>query len=337
VGFALKLAERRPKAPEAALLGLLRGVPLVSGTEKIWPEVCALAEAHFVAPLLHAFAPELPPGAKEDLARLRGAAQADWRWQQSALIRVTEALEGTGTLVIHGAAYAEDFYPAPELRPLRNLDLLIAASRTFSTLERLSRKGYRIEERPEKGWLLLRLRDPRDARVVVNLRRGFAPPPGSPPHDASSGPEPEVMSALAVGALCLRAHGTRLHADDAILVHALHLSEQGLRVPLIDVVDLAHLFRRCDPSVVVARARKARLLPQLGTAFLLLERCVAAARKFGGVDVDLARIPRVHLDLSPEMDRAVDHFELAAEPVRPGALTQVARALRLVAPRKGVE
>jgi len=337
VGFALKLAERRPKAPEAALLGLLRGVPLLPGTEKSWPEVCALAEAHLVAPLLHAVAPDLPAGAREQLGKLRTAAQAEWRWQQSALLRVAGALEGTGALVIHAGAYAEDFYPAPELRPIRELDLLIAPSRTFSTLERLSRKGYRIEERPEKGWLALRLRDPREARVVVNLRRGFAPPAGSRPHDASAGPEPEVKSALAVGGLCLRAEGSRLHPDDAILVHALALAEDELRAPLLAVVDLAHLFRRCDPSVVVGRARKAKVLPQLGMAFLLLERCVAAARRFGGVDVDIARIPRVHLDVSPEIDRAVDQFELSGEPARAGALTQVARALGLVAPRKGVE
>ena len=337
MGFALKLAERRPKAPEAALLGLLRGVPLLPGREKSWAEVCALAEAHLVAPLLHGVAEDLPAGAREQLGKLRAAAQADWRWQQSALLRIAGTLEGTSALVINGAAYAEDFYPAPELRPIDELDLLIAPSRTFTTLERLSRKGYQIEERPEKGWLVLRLRDPRDTRVLVNLRRGFAPPRGAAAHDGSAGPEPEVKSALAVGALSLRAEGSRLHADDAILVHALTLAEQQLRVPLIAVVDLAHLFRRCDPSVVVGRARKARLLPQVGTAFLLLERCVAAARRFGGVEVDLARMPRVHLDVSPEMERAVDHFELSAEPARPGALTQVARALRLVAPRKAVE
>jgi hypothetical protein len=336
VAFALKLAERRPKAPEAALLGLLRGVPLLPGTEKSWPEVCALAEAHRVAPLLHAVASELPPAAREQLAKLRSAAQAEWRWQQSALLRIASALEGTGALVIGGAAYAEDFYPAPELRPVRDLELLIAPSRTFSTLERLSRKGYQIEQRPEKGWLVLRLIDPRDARVVVNLRRGFAPPPGSGPPDASWA-EPEVKSALAVGALCLRAEGSRLHPDDAILVHALALAEEGLRSPLIAVVDLAHLFRRCDPSVVVGRARKSRVLPQVGMALLLLERCVAAAQRFGGVPVELTRIPRIHLDVSPEVDRAVDQFDLSAERDRGGALTQVARALRLVAPRKGVE
>jgi hypothetical protein len=99
---------------------------------------------------------------------------------------------------------------------------LIAPSKTFTTLERLSRKAYRLEERPE---------------------------------------------------------------DDAMLVHALALAENGLPVPLIDVVDLA-------------------------------------------------RIPRVHLDIPAEVERVVDHFELAAEPARPGAL---AMALRLVAPRNTVE
>ena len=335
MGFALKLAERRPKAPESALLGLLRGVPLLPGSAKTWPEVLALAEAHLVAPLLHAIAPELPDAAREDLRNLRAAAQADWRWHQAALLRASGALEGTGALVIHGAAHAEDFYPAPELRPLRELDLLIAPSRTFSALERLSRKGYRIEQRPEKGWLVLRLRDSRDARVVLNLRRGFPPPAGWSDVPQSSGAEPDVKSALAVGALCLRAQGTRLDPDDAVLVHALALAEEQLRVPLIAIVDLAHLFRRCNPAVVLARAQKARVVPQLGTALLLLERCLAAARRFGGVELDASRLPRV--DIPVEMERAVDQFELSVEPARPGALFQVARALGLVAQRKGVE
>ena len=60
MGFPLRMVERRPKAPEAALLGLLRGVPLPPETEKSWPEVLALAKAHGVAPLLHAVAPEIP-------------------------------------------------------------------------------------------------------------------------------------------------------------------------------------------------------------------------------------------------------------------------------------
>jgi hypothetical protein len=335
VGFPLKLAERRPKAPESALLALLRGVPLLPAIAKSWPEVLALAEAHLVAPLLHAEAPALPDTAREDLRRLRARAQAQWRWQQAALLRASGALEGTGALVIHGAAHAEDLYPAPELRPIDELDLLIAPSRTFSALERLSRKGYRIEQRPEKGWLVLKLRDPRDARVVLNLRRGFRAPPGWADVPQSSGAEPDVKSALAVGALCLRAQGTRLDVDDAVLVHALALAGEDLRVPLIAVVDLAHLFRRCNAAVVLERARKARVVPQLGTALLLLERCVAAARRFGGVGIDSSRLPRV--EVTAEMERAVDQFELSVEPDRPGALLQVARALGLVAQRKGVE
>ncbi|HEX9602531.1 MAG TPA: nucleotidyltransferase family protein [Myxococcales bacterium] len=336
MGFPLKLAQRRPKAPETALLGLLRGVPLLPGLERSWPEVLALAEAHGVGPLLHAVAPKLPDEAREDLRKLREAAQADRRWQHAALLRLGGALEGAGALVVHGAAHAEDLYTAPELRPLRELEMLIAPSRTFAALERLSRRGYRIEERPEKGWLVLRLRDPREARVAIHLRRGFPPPGGAPAAPrAGAGPEPEVESALPAGALCLRAQGTRLHPDDAILVHALALAERALRAPLIEVVDLAHLFRRCDPAMAVARARQARLLPQLGAALLLLERCAAAARRFGGAEVDPARIPR--LDLPGELGRAVDGFELAAEPARPGALLQVARALGLIAEQGSVE
>ena len=336
MGFPLKLAERRPKAPEAALLGLLRGVPLLPALEKSWPEILVLADAHGVGPLLHAVAPELPDKAREDLLKVRAAAQAERGWQHAALLRLGAALEGAGALVVHAAAHAEDLYTAPELRAVRELEMLIAPSRTFAALERLSRRGYRIEERPEKGWLVLPLRDPREPRVLIRLRRGFPAPSGAPqPPRDGEGPEPEVRSALPVGSLLLRAHGPRLHPDDAILVHALSLAARGWRAPLIEIVDLAHLFSRCDPLVAVARARHARFLPELGAAFLLLERCAAAAQRFGGAQVDSARIPR--LDLPPGLERAADGFELSAEPVRPGAFRQVARALGLVAEQGGVE
>jgi Uncharacterised nucleotidyltransferase len=330
VGFPIRLAERRPKAPEAALLGLLRGVPLLPGLEKDWPEIRALAEAHRVGPLLHAMAPELPEKARQDLQRIRSSAQAVRGWQQAALLRLCGTLEGAGALVIRGAAYAEDLYTAPELRPLSELEMLIAPSRTFAALERLSRRGYRLEERPVKGWLVLPLRDPRDARVRIHLRRGFPAPGGAPRAPLAGGAsEPEVRSALPIGALCLRAQGVRLHPDDTLLVQALALHEGGMRVPLIELVDLAHLFARCDPAVALSRARQAHLLPQLGAALLLLERCAAAAHRFGGAAVDPARIPR--LDVPEDLQRAVDEYELSVEPDRPGAFLKFARALGLVA------
>jgi hypothetical protein len=304
--------------------------------EKSWPEILALAEAHGIGPLLHAVAPELPDPARADLLRLRVAAQAERGWQHAALLRLGAALEGAGALVVHAAAHAEDLYTAPELRPVPELEMLIAPSRTFAALERLSRRGYRIDERPEKGWLVLRLRDSREGRVLIRLRRGFPGPSGVPEaRRDGGGPEPEVKSALPVGSLCLRAQGTRLHPDDAILVHALSLAARGFRAPLIEIVDLAHLFTRCDPLMAVARARHARLLGELGTALFLLDRCAAAARRFGGAEVDTARIPR--LDLPAGLERAAEAFELSAEPVRPGALLQVARALGLVAAQGSVE
>jgi hypothetical protein len=113
------------------------------------------------------------------------------------------------------------------------------------------------------------------------------------------------------------------------------MAARGWRVPLIEIVDLAHLFSRCDPLMAVARARHARLLAELGAALLLLERCAAAAQRFGGAAVDAARIPR--LDLPAGLERAAEGFELSADPVRPGALLQVARALGLVAEQGSVE
>ena len=94
-------------------------------------------------------------------------------------------------------------------------------------------------------------------------------------------------------------------------------------------------FARCDPAVAFSRARQARLLPQLGAALLLLEQCAAAAHRFGGAAVDPARMPR--FDLPEDLQRAAQGYDLSAEPDRPGALVQFARALGLVAAQGSVE
>ena len=333
LSFPLKMAEKKSKAPAAVLLGLLRGRPLPEGAAKGWPEVVALAEAHGVAPLLHATARELPAPARESLQKARAAALAERGWQQAALLRVQGALEGAGALAVHASAHAEDLYPAPELRPHRSLDLLIAPSRTFAALERLSRRGYQIDSslpKPDKGWLTLRLRDPREARVVIDLHRGFPPLPGAP-----AAGDAEVKSALDAEALCRRAAGTRLEANDAVLVQTLALATAEFQAPLIWVVDLAHLVRRSDTHALLSRAGQTSLVPQLAAALLLLARCAGAGRRLGGALLEPGRLPR--LEVPKELERAIDRFELEIAD-RPGPLVQVARALRrAVADRGGVE
>jgi len=333
LSLPLKAAEKKARAPGAVLLGLLRGGTLPEGALKRWSEVVALAEAHRVGPLLHSTARELPGEARESLQQMRAAALADRGWQHAALLRVQGALEGAGALALHAAAHAEDLYPAPELRPHRTLDLLIAPSRTFAALERLSRRGYQIDptlSKPDKGWLTLRLRDPRDARVVIDLHRGFPPLPGVPPRG-----DAEVRSALDAEQLCRRAAGTRLEANDAVVVQALALAAAEFRAPLIWVADLAHLLRRGEMKALLARAHQVSLMPQLAAALALLARCAGSARRLGGAPVESGRLPR--LEVPKELARAVDRFELEIAE-RPGPFAQVARALRrAVAGRGGVE
>jgi hypothetical protein len=77
-------------------------------------------------------------------------------------------------------------------------------------------------------------------------------------------------------------------------------------------------------------------------ANLTWERYVALqARERERYLAERATIPAevmAYRTVSPRyLERAVDQFELSAEPDRPGALFQVARALGLVAQRKVVE
>ena len=67
----------------------------------------------------------------------------------------------------------------------------------------------------------------------------------------------------------------------------------------------------------------------------LCEQCAAAAHRFGGAAVDPARMPR--FDLPEDLQRAAQGYDLSAEPDRPGALVQFARALGLVAAQGSVE
>jgi hypothetical protein len=118
-------------------------------------------------------------------------------------------------------------------------------------------------------------------------------------------------------------------------VQALAFAAAEYRAPLIWVVDLAHLLRRCEMGPLLARAHQASLMPQLSTAFSLVARCAGTARRLGGTPVESGRFPR--LDLPKSLERFVDRYELEIVD-RPGALAQMARALRrAVAGRGGVE
>lgn len=107
-----------PPRLRAALAHALRGEPSVWPAELTADEVNALV-AHGVAPLVYAHArvPQLRNEA------MRAAAYEPLR--ATDLGEVLDAL-GVEVLILKGTALAYDLYPAPELRPRSDTDLLIA-------------------------------------------------------------------------------------------------------------------------------------------------------------------------------------------------------------------
>ena len=115
-----------------------------------WPELCALASQHGLAPMLHWVARKssLDPTSDPRLAQL--IQEANIAALQYALLRNAQArLEqaylkaGIPTLWIKGIALAQSLYPEPELRSMFDLDLLVPLGQKISAVHIAQASGYK--------------------------------------------------------------------------------------------------------------------------------------------------------------------------------------------------
>ena len=114
-------------------------------------EALGLAVRHGIAPLLHEAVqagglPWLPETIRRGLREARIAELSLEEKRARALTRVLAALAAEPllpVLLIKGAASARTIYPAPELRPRSDLDLLIAPADRTRALAMLRSRGYR--------------------------------------------------------------------------------------------------------------------------------------------------------------------------------------------------
>ena len=292
----------------ALLLALLRDDGPPPGDEDPrWPEALALASRHGVAPLLHATVRGLPAGAATALRRARAASLRDSLWREQGLRRALTRLPGA--VAFKGAASAYELYESPELRPSADIDLLHLNAEDLP--------GYRWHQatrahESRERWHERTFVDPLDARVVIDLHRGFSQP---------------ERTRVDVAALCARARpGQRscvLDPDDAVLVQALNLATHELRAPLISVVDFARLWLRCRPAVVHQRAQAWRLRNALFAALTLLSTCAGKTGRFGGVAVERSSLPAPGLLPRCLLRIAVARYDLSRRPL--GRLEQLVR------------
>ena len=136
--------------------------PIASSESLDWEYLLRAADRHGVAPLLHDWLTRhrVAPEAWAD--RLYHAYWANHfrnRLLLSELARLAEtaAAAGIAFMPLKGAILALDYYPAPALRPMSDLDLLVRASDLDGMGRLLAGLGYREVDRPpsyvEDRWL----------------------------------------------------------------------------------------------------------------------------------------------------------------------------------------
>jgi hypothetical protein len=320
---------------EELLLALLRGERAPHAADPRWPQVLASARRHGVAPLLHETARELPTPVEKGLRKELSSSIMSSTKRQGGEARVVAALDGLRPVLLKGAALSRTIYQRPELRPRGDFDVLVAPDVAGEAARRLRALGY-ARHPARRGGVL---DDPRrhqqtlvnalDPSVIVDLHRALCQP------QRARLPIPELVSRARpidggpAGALAL-------DPDDAILAHAVHLAGHELRVPLIHLVDLARLWSRCAPKVVVARARSYRVLRPLLCALWLLERCAEGRSELGGAQFDLealGAVRRALLAREPALvQRAlgwmIRRCDLARRPL--GSIERLARRALLI-------
>lgn len=131
-----------------ALLGMIGGREPPPGTD--WASVAAMAQAHRLEPLLAWRAATgcwaVPEAVIGEWETARRSAALHGLGYQAALRLAGERLDAAGIawVALKGVALAWRDYPAPELRPMRDIDLLVARDDVLRAAEVLAAAGFVI-------------------------------------------------------------------------------------------------------------------------------------------------------------------------------------------------
>ena len=152
-----------------------------------WHWIETTAKDHRLLPLLHAIAGrdgtnEWPAFMLERCERARRSQSRRWLAQQAAMLAITDsfARAGISHVYLKGATLALSAYPEGSMRPLRDLDILVAGPRAQQAQDLLKGLGYAglpgsAETTPLDYYQLPALRH-RKSGILVELHRSLAQP-----------------------------------------------------------------------------------------------------------------------------------------------------------------
>jgi Uncharacterised nucleotidyltransferase len=116
-----------------------------------WDTLAEDAEANQLTPLVHACLNNGRRGPPEAMRQLEAIALRHQAWHRARTAALTEILQAFDrvsirALALKGAALAWMIYPSPVLRPMNDLDLLVAPSDASAAQAALGRLGFRPEQ-----------------------------------------------------------------------------------------------------------------------------------------------------------------------------------------------
>lgn len=146
------------------------------------PHLLRVTQEHGLQPLLFARAGAWPMQLTEPLRReaFRQLIVAEQRGRRLAKVVEVAAARGIVPLFIKGAALSDSVYPAVELRPRVDTDLVVTRAEAQSLITALSALDYRAETAPDSApanQVIVRGRDPQDVLDVhwaISNARQFA-------------------------------------------------------------------------------------------------------------------------------------------------------------------
>lgn len=226
-----------------------------------WPALISEVEEHGLAPLMRQHAAttglELPPHVRRQLTSLAVRHREASRVHTTTLLEMVAAMEGAGirTVVLKGAVLAHDLYPGPELRPRRDIDVLVSdadARKAVDILRSLGFDGPPLQLGRARHHHLPGMSAERDGfRVSVEVHTDALSP-----DQPDRLPLPKVAASLRTVTIEGKPVTTLGHED--MLRHlAAHLLEPGRHTRLINVVDLVAYAERYVADVDWERVRQA--------------------------------------------------------------------------------
>lgn len=286
--FLHGLAAQRPWPPESEATADL---------------LVAQAEREGLLALLFA-EPDPPPTLRAALERWSAWPRLQARRAEillDALRTLSRLLDGEDVLLLKGADYAHRLYPRPELRPMRDLDVLVRRERAEPVTRRLEAAGL---TRVFPGGVASHLASYYErvflfGEVALEVHLGFVQ---RARHRIDYDAVWRRRVPLALGPPCV----WRLSDADALAQHALAMAKDEFSVPLIRYVDL-WLLLRAAPGAVAEATDRAREWKSVHAFYGALRQACRLFPEFAAADPVRRALGGL---LGPATRRFLDRFVL---------------------------